>query len=480
MTTLVWFRHDLRLADNPALQAAIAAREPVVPVYIYSPDDEGDWPPGGATKWWLHHSLLSLDQELSKRGSRLVVRAGGAEAILRELVLECGAKRVMWNRRYEPGIRERDAKIKEQLRGDGIAVESFNSALLREPWEGCKADGSPYQVYTPFQKNLAVKGYGSEPLAAPRALTNPPKWPNSEAVPSLELLPTLPWANRFPEYWNPGGTGAERNLERFLEQAITEYSDGRNLPAQPGTSRLSPHLHFGEISSNQVVAAVRARFGKGKYPAGVEIYVKEIIWREFAYHLLYHFQDTPTVPLRKDFLKFPWAKDRKLLGAWQKGMTGYPIVDAGMRELWATGWMHNRVRMIVGSFLVKDLLIPWQEGARWFWDTLVDADLASNTLGWQWVAGCGADAAPYFRVFNPILQGEKFDPHGDYVRRWVPEISTLANKWIHRPWEAPVEVLRTAGITLGESYPEPIVDHGNARDAALEAYAELKAAKAAK
>lgn len=448
-----------------------------MPVYIYSPDEEGRWSPGGATKWWLHHSLLSLSHELSQCGSRLVIRGGSSEAALRELVAECGVTRIVWNRRYEPGIRERDTKIKEQLRSEGIIVESFNAALLREPWEGCKADGSAYQVYTPFQKNLAAKGYGTDPLPAPRVLSAPAKWPQSESVSNLKLLPTMPWAGRFPEHWKPGIAGATANLARFLEQAITQYGDGRNLPAQPGTSRLSPHLHFGEIGPNQVVAAVRERFGQSKHPAGVETYIKEIIWREFAYHLLYHFPRTTTEPLRADFLKFPWTKDRSLLRAWQKGMTGYPIVDAGMRELWVTGWMHNRVRMIVGSFLVKDLLIPWQEGASWFWDTLVDADLASNTLGWQWIAGCGADAAPYFRVFNPVLQGEKFDPRGEYVRRWVPEIAALPDKWIHRPWEAPPELLRGAGVELGESYPEPIVDHANARDAALEAYAELKAAK---
>ncbi|NDC36715.1 MAG: deoxyribodipyrimidine photo-lyase [Proteobacteria bacterium] len=474
MTTLVWFRQDLRVADNAALMAALAIKEPILPVYIHAPEEEGVWAPGAATKWWLHHSLLALDEELQGLGSRLIIRSGDSLQELQTLLSECGGKAVFWNRRYEPGIRERDTKIKEALREQEITVESFNGSLLVEPWQGTKADGTAYQVYTPFQKNIVAKGYGTEPLPIPRKLPAPKSFPRSETVRALDLLPALSWADRFPEFWTPGSRGASENLTRFLEAAISAYGEGRNLPATVGTSRLSPHLHFGEISPNQVVAAVRHKFGQTKHSSSVETYVKEIIWREFAYHLLYHFPRTTTEPLRSDFLRFPWAKDRSLLSAWQKGHTGYPIVDAGMRELWVTGWMHNRVRMIVGSFLVKDLLIPWQEGARWFWDTLVDADLASNTLGWQWVAGCGADAAPYFRVFNPTLQGEKFDPKGEYVRRWVPEIAKLSDKWIHRPWEAPAEVLRGAGITLGSTYPEPVVDHGNARDAALEAYAVLK------
>jgi deoxyribodipyrimidine photo-lyase len=474
MTTLVWFRQDLRVSDNPALSAAVEAGEPVIPLYIHSPQEEGAWEPGGATKWWLHHSLQALTNDLQALGSRLVLRSGESRQILAEIVKESGAKKVLWNRRYEPVIIARDAKIKEWLKAEGLAAESFNGSLLCEPWDGCKADGTPYQVYTPFWKNLSAKGFGVPPLPTPRSVPAPKKWPSAISLDDLVLLPKISWAERFSELWNPGSQGAKDNLDIFLKRAITEYDQGRNLPAESGTSRLSPHLHFGEISPNQIVDAVRTEFKDRALKGGIETYIKEIVWREFAYHLLYHFPETPEQPLRKDFLKFPWAKDKKLLHAWQRGLTGYPVIDAGMRELWKVGWMHNRVRMIAGSFLVKDLLIPWQDGARWFWDTLVDADLASNTLGWQWTAGCGADAAPYFRVFNPTLQGEKFDPMGEYVKRWVPELSGLPAKWIHRPWEAPAEVLKAARVSLGDNYPRPIVDHGEARDAALDAYEQLK------
>ncbi len=468
--TIVWFRNDLRLADNPALDWALTRGEPIIPVYLYVSSEEGDWPLGGASKWWLHHSLLSLTNALGKLGSNLIVRrVDDSLASLSELVMQSGATAVCWNRRYEPSIISRDAKIKEELISQGIDAQSFNGTLLCEPWKGTKADGSPYQVFTPYWKNQVAKGFGTQPLPAPSRISSPKNWPDSVSIHKLELLPKNRWDKGF-EIWSPGESGASTRLITLLSSIVETYEDTRNYPAQAGTSMLSSHLHFGEISSNTIVHAIRERFSNAKLPTSIEIYIKELVWREFAYHLLFHFPSTPKRPLNSKFSRFPWVRNSAHLTAWQKGMTGYPIIDAGMRELWATGWMHNRVRMIVASFLVKHLLIRWQEGAAWFWDTLVDADLASNTMGWQWSAGCGADAAPYFRIFNPMLQGEKFDPKGEYVKRWCPELKNLSVKFIHSPWESDASELEAAGIELGSSYPRPIVNHEESRKRALEAY----------
>jgi deoxyribodipyrimidine photo-lyase len=479
--TLVWFRLDLRLADNPALLAAIDRGAPIVPVYIWSPEEEGDWPLGAASRWWLHQSLRALTQSLEARGSRLIVRRGPALATLRDLVRETGAKAIHWNRRYEPAVVARDTAIKAALRDEGSAAESFNSALLFEPWTVANRSGRPFQVFTPFWRHCLSLGDPAVPLTAPERLSAPARWPKSELLASLALEPQPDWAVGLRNAWQPGEAGAAANLRRFGEQAFNDYNDLRNRPDLPGTSRLSPHLHFGEISPRQVWHSVRA-YAEARGPVNPGFsrsqFFAELGWREFAHHLLHHFPDTPREPLRAGFARFPWRTDPAALHAWQRGFTGYPIVDAGMRELWATGWMHNRVRMIVASFLVKDLLLDWREGARWFWDTLVDADLASNTLGWQWTAGCGADAAPFFRIFNPVSQGEKFDQAGDYVRRWVPELTKLPAKWIHRPWEAPAAVLGSAGISLGRSYPRPIISHAIAREVALEAFAKIRRAAA--
>lgn len=397
--SLVWFRLDLRVADNPALAAAVR-RGKVVPVFIWSPEEEQPWAPGAASRWWLHHSLAALTRDIGG----LVIRRGPSLDALRQLRRETGATAVFWNRRYEPALVARDTKVEQALIADGLQVESFNSALLFEPGEIKTGSGGPYKVFTPFYRACLAADKNEKP--ARRAVPSlPHRCPQSLHLDDLFLLPKLDWARGFD--WQPGEAGALTALKRF---AAAKYWVDRDRPDLAGTSRLSPHLHFGEISPRQVWASVTA-----------EPYRRELIWREFAHHLLDHFPHTANAPLREEFGRFPWRDDPAALRAWQRGQTGFALVDAGMNELWTTGWMHNRVRMVAASFLIKDLLLPWQMGARWFWDTLVDADLANNTLGWQWVAGCGADAAPFFRIFNPATQAEKFDPAGDYIRRWVKE-----------------------------------------------------------
>jgi deoxyribodipyrimidine photo-lyase len=476
MTSLVWFRQDLRLADNPALAAAQAVGGAVIPVYVHAPAEEADWAPGAASRWWLHHSLASLGAELATLSSRLVLRAGGnCLDELRAVARASGAERIFWNRRYEPQAIRRDREIKSALRADGFAVESYNSALLREPWEVETQNGDPFQVFTPFWRRCLALGEPAAPQAAPTQLPVPRQWPSGLELEELELLPRIAWAGGLAASWTPGRAGALLQLARFLESGFGDYGALRNRPDLGGTSRLSPHLHFGEIGPREIWQAT----GEFALAHGLEAgwrqsqFVTELGWREFAYHLLFHFPHTPEAPLRAKYARFPWRTDSAALAAWQRGKTGYPIVDAGLRELWHTGWMHNRVRMIVASFLVKDLLLSWQDGARWFWDTLVDADLASNTLGWQWAAGCGADAAPYFRIFNPMLQAVKFDPEGHYVRRWIPELARLPPDVIHSPWNATKEVLHASGVQLGANYSNRLVEHESARRAALEALATL-------
>lgn len=475
--TLVWFRQDLRLGDNPALIAALGCGEPIIPVFIWAPDEEGQWPPGAASRRWLHQSLGQLDASLRRLDSRLIIRRGPTLETLRALLDQTGANAAFWNRRYEPVVIERDSRVKAALQKDGRIVESYNSSLLFEPWTVQTQQGKPYQVFTPFWKACLAKPEPAPPEDAPSRIASPRRWPATLKLAELGLEPAIDWAAGVRASWCPGEVGASEQLKLFLEEALADYPVGRNRPDRMGTSRLSPHLHFGEISVRQIWSALHGqrRGQRITHPAeALRVYGSELGWREFAHHLLFHFSQTPKQPLRKEFAFFPWQPDKANLRAWQRGRTGYPIVDAGMRELWHTGWMHNRVRMIVASFLVKDLLISWQQGAAWFWDTLVDADLASNTLGWQWTAGCGADAAPYFRIFNPVTQGEKFDPQGDYVRHWIPEIKRLPSEWVHKPWEAPPRLLAEAGIELGSAYPLPIVDHREARSRALEALQRIK------
>ena len=462
------------------MSAAVARGGPVIPVFIWSPDEEGGWSPGAASRWWLHQSLAQLASQLQKRGAQLIIRRGSCLEELRSVAKESGADAVFWSRRYEPAIIERDRRLKEQLTGQGLLAKSFNSALLHEPWTIQNKSGKPFQVFTPFWKHCLTLPAPSEPLPAPEKLSSFPKALKSLSLAALELEPKIHWADGMNTAWEPGENGAGALLQQFCASAFSSYSIGRNRPDQTGTSRLSPHLHFGEISPRQIWHTLRRHAEKNGLSQAEwrgSQYLAELGWREFAHHLLFHFPHTPTHPLRAEFERFPWRDNPALLKAWQRGRTGYPLVDAGMHELWMTGWMHNRVRMVVASFLIKDLLIPWQIGSEWFWDTLVDSDLASNTLGWQWTAGCGADAAPFFRIFNPISQGEKFDPDGDYVRHWIPRLASLPTKWIHQPWMAPADVLRSAGVVIGKNYPAPIVDHGQARQTALKAFAEIKGGK---
>ncbi len=523
---ILWLRNDLRLADNAALALALAAHERVVPVYVHAPEEAGGWPPGAASRWWLHHSLAALDRALRTAGSRLVVRRGPSAGALRDLAREVGARAVYWNRRYEPALVESDRAVKQTLTAEGIACESVGGSLLVEPWGVRTGAGEPFRVFTPFWRACQKVLPQEAPLPPPQALPPVPEGLDSVALDALGLLPRIPWDSGLASAWQPGEAGALARAEAFLDGPVAAYKARRDYPAEAATSRLSSHLHFGEIGPRQLAWALRGQDGPvraghqtgspgpagasgaavrrpgetadsrgptrpaaatgptrgngGPSPApgpwspgesGAEAYLRELGWREFGHHVLFHFPHTADAPLDRRFEAFPWRRDYgALLSAWQRGRTGVPLVDAGMRELWATGWMHNRVRMVVASFLTKNLRIPWQEGARWFWDTLVDADLANNTLGWQWASGCGADAAPYFRVFNPVLQGERFDPAGAYVRRWVTELARVPDQWLHHPWEAPPAVVAGAGVRLGADYPAPVVDLKESREEALAAY----------
>ncbi len=482
---IYWFRQDLRLSDNPALVKSIEWAKThggtVIPVYIWAPDEEGEWPPGGASRVWLHHSLSALQNDLQKQGSELYFFEGSSsESFLHKLCEIEKAGAVFWNRRYEPAVIERDKQIKAGLKEKGIVVETFNGALLQEPWQLSTKEGKPYQVFTPFWKTCLAQLDLDPPLKRPAALPSAQQLCKSASpVPleTLQLLPKIHWDSGIVETWKIGEKAAHNQLKIFLHASLEDYPDDRNRPDYEGVSRLSPHLHFGEISPRQVWYAVKDKVNGQSTQKTVRAagsYLRELGWREFSHHLLYHFPETPVQPLRAEFRHFPWENSSDQLKAWQKGLTGYPIVDAGMRELWHTGIMHNRVRMIAASFLIKDLRLSWVAGARWFWDTLIDADLAQNTMGWQWTAGCGADAAPYFRVFNPVLQGEKFDPDGDYVRKWVPELKNLSPKDIHKPWLANQVTLQEAGVVLGKDYPRPLVDHAEARQKALAAFQHLK------
>ncbi|MES0875159.1 cryptochrome/photolyase family protein [Sinimarinibacterium thermocellulolyticum] len=469
---LLWFRRDLRLSDNPALTAALARGTPVIPVYIHDPEAERPWTPGAASRSWLHHSLTALAADLAVRGSCLIVRRGPALDTLQALIGETGANAVLWNRLYEPALVARDTRIKAALKRDGIEAGSHNAALWCEPWQIATGSGAPFKVFTPFWRALATRLPDAPIQPAPERIPAPREWPAGLSIDELALRPQLAWDQGFYAIWQPGEAGALARLASFIDDGLHGYRDARDRPAEGGVSRLSPHLHFGEIGPRQVLRAVqRARAGGEVPERDAEHFLRELGWREFAHHLLHHFPETPDAPLNPGFAAMPWraVRDHEAeLRAWQRGRTGIPIVDAGMRELWATGWMHNRVRMIVASLLTKNLLIPWQHGARWFWDALVDADLANNTLGWQWVAGCGADAAPYFRIFNPVLQSRKFDATGRYIRRWVPELADLSDAAIHAPW--------TLGADAPRGYPPPIVDLGASRQRALDAYARMRAA----
>lgn len=461
---LLWLRRELRLADNPALEAALATGRPVLPVFVLDKDSPGAWAPGGASRWWLHHSLAELAAELAARGAPLVLRRGRFEEEIPRLVAETGAADVHAGIPTEPWARETYRRVIAAL--GPVKLHCHMTALLHHPDRLRTQAGGPYGVFSPFARAFRASGAVPMPVPAPGAI---PAGPDvaSDPLASWDLLPRTPdWAGGLRAAWVPGEAGAQARLAAFVAERIGQYRGERDVPGVDSTSRLSPYFAFGEISPRQVWHA----------GAACEKFRDEVLWREFAAHLLWHHQALPEAPLRADFAAMPWRDDPAGLRAWQQGLTGVPIVDAGMRQLWQTGWMHNRVRMVVASFLAKHLMIPWQAGEAWFWDTLVDADLAQNAASWQWVAGCGADAAPYFRVFNPVLQGKKFDPDGAYVRRFVPELARLPESVIHAPWEAPVLVLQAAGVRLGATYPAPIVDLAAGRDRALQAFAGLRKA----
>ncbi|WP_296252079.1 deoxyribodipyrimidine photo-lyase [uncultured Stenotrophomonas sp.] len=463
-TAIVWFRRDLRLRDNPALQAAIEAGHEIVPVYIHAPQEEGAWAPGAASDAWLHHSLQQLDAQLRAIGSALLLRSGDSMAQLQALIAESGAVAVYWNRKYEPATQPRDAAIKRGLREQGLQVESHNGYLLFEPWELATLQGGPYKVFTPYWRNALTRWRLPELSEAPRTLS--PVKQSGLSLQALGLKPRLDWDAGFWEHWQPGEAGAQEALEVFADGALNGYREQRDLPDRTGTSLLSPHLHFGEIAPWRIAHALEGMRSAGR-DADIDGYIRQLGWREFSWHLLHHFPQTSDTNLNPRFERFAWEPAQpEMLAAWQRGRTGIPIVDAGMRELWVTGYMHNRVRMLVGSFLCKHMRMHWKEGARWFWDTLVDADLGNNSMGWQWIAGTGADAAPYFRVFNPVTQAQKFDPNARYISRWVPELAALPLKARFAPWQFPQLLAE-----LAPSYPtQPLVDLAKGRDEALAAY----------
>mgnify|MGYP005841462493 CR=1 FL=1 len=466
-TAIVWFRRDFRLADNPALDRAREDFGRVVPVYIHDPDAEAPWSPGAASRWWLHHALDELRQRLADRGARLIIRKGDARTELERLAGETGASGVYWNRLYEPAIVSRDREIKAHLKSSALNARSFRAAMLFEPWALLKDDDTPYQVFTPFWKRMQREWRAVLPRPEPRALEDGSGGADSLELGQLGLLPRHAWGERLAGYWTPGELAARREIKDFAEGPVKRYDDARNLPDRKGTSGLSPYLHFGHVSPVQIIHELEP---SGELPGGKGALslVRELAWREFSAVLLHHVPRLSDHPLQRRFEAFPWRRASDYaddLKAWQRGCTGVPLVDAGMRELWQTGWMHNRVRMVVASYLTKNLLIPWQEGARWFWDTLVDADLANNTQGWQWTAGCGADAAPYFRVFNPELQAEKFDPEAAYIRRWCPELDGLDARGLARMDDDE----RTR-----RGYPPMRVDLKESRRRALDAFDEVK------
>lgn len=476
--SIVWFRRDLRLDDNPALDAAVR-RGAVVAVFIREPGSSGEWSPGSRSRWWLQRSLHALSRELEEKGARLTTAAGDPAAVLLDLVRASGADAVHWNCRYEPAAAGIESRVAEALGRAGVEARAHHGSVLFGPDAVRTSSGGPFRVFTPFWKACLALPAPLKPVPAPKRIDSPAS-DFSSPIDDERTADRDGRGSIVEDTWQPGERGAMDALRRFMDGPAIAYGRDRDRPDLPGTSRLSPHLHFGEVGPRRVwheAEAIRkgARFPNGAH--GVEAFERQLVWREFAHHLLVHFPHTVDSPLRPEYARFEWRTDPAALDAWREGRTGFPFIDAGMRELRDAGWMHNRVRLAAASFLVKDLLIHWREGAAWFWESLVDADLANNTLGWQWTAGCGADAQPFFRVFNPVLQGQRFDPHGAYARRWVPEIEGLPDRWIHRPWQAPPDALRKAGVRLGKTYPSPIVDHASARDRALAVFDGIRRGK---
>jgi len=475
---IVWFRQDLRTDDHPALACATQDGRAVIAVFIWDPHGEGDWAVGGASSWWLHGSLKALQSSLATLGSPLIIRQGKSANILLEIAKSTGAAGVHCSKRYEPSACAQEAIVRAELLAAGLSFQAHAGSLLHDPGAIRTGSGVPYKVYTPFAKSHRAAMSAELPLSAVKKLVASFTTVRGDALDDLQLLPKIDWASSMRQCWQPGEAGAQQRLRNFITARAGSYDRLRDIPGEDGSSQLSAHVHWGEISPRRIWHEVSK--SSAAATVGAQKYLAEILWRDFAYHIMFNFPKTANHPLRGEFAQFPWEPSPQRLKAWQLGQTGYPIVDAGMRQLWATGWMHNRVRMVVASFLVKHLLQSWQDGARWFWQTLVDADLSSNSLGWQWSAGCGADAAPYFRIFNPILQGEKFDPQGVYVRRWVSELARVPNEFIHQPWSAPALVLLQAGVQLGVHYPHPIVDHVTARNRALAALTKLGTLRSAK
>ena len=468
----MWFRQDLRLADNPALVDACGRGE-IIPIYILDDENADSWKIGGASRWWLHHALEDLNRSLNQG---LQLYKGEASAILSVLAHQTGAEAIVWNRCYEPWRIVRDANIKSALKGQGLDVQSFNGSLLWEPWQVLKKDSTPYKVFTPYYRRGCLSAIAPrQPISVPININISKTSNHSLRLEDLDLLPKINWDGEMNARWDISEAAAHTRLDEFVMDDLQDYREGRNFPNKPNVSRLSPYLHFGQISPNIAWHRASEAGAFVTNEQSLDTFLSELGWREFSNYLLYHFPKLPTDNLQARFDLFPWAENTDAdLKAWQRGNTGYPLVDAGMRELYNTGYMHNRVRMVVGSFLVKNLLVHWHHGERWFWDCLVDADLASNSASWQWIAGCGADAAPFFRIFNPITQSEKFDKQGAYIRRYVPELANLPDKYIHAPWLAPSEILTAAGVDIGIDYPAPIIDIKESRERALAAFAVTK------
>lgn len=465
-TSIAWLRNDLRIADNPALNAATRTGETAVAVYIHE-TTPAVRRPGAAARWWLHHSLEALGPDLAKLGIALVVRHGAADAVLPALVTEYNANSVFWNRRYGPGECKADAAIKTRLKLDGIGAASFAGHLLVEPWDIATGAGKPYSVFTPFWKVLREMPI---PQPLPRPDAGEPI--ACRAVDTEYVAPD--WSKKLVRHWSVGEGAALERLVDFLDQQLERYPENRDFPGRNATSRLSPHLRFGEISVRQIWHAAQAMaHADHTKQAAVDKFLSELAWRDFSYHQLYHRADIAAVPMQTKYARMNWRHAPADLAAWQQGQTGIPIVDAGMRELWEMGYMQNRVRMLVASLLSKNLLVDWRLGEQWFWDCLVDADMANNPASWQWVAGSGLDASPYFRIFNPVMQAGRFDADGDYVRRWVPELARLPDDWLHAPAAAPRTVLEQAGVIIGKTYPKPIVDLKVSRQRALDAAGRL-------
>jgi len=473
--TVVWFNLDLRLADQPALQAASIEESPILPCYVIDLAAGWDWNPGSASRWWLYHSLRSLDRQFQKFGGRLIVKKGDVVETLLWLLDVSRARSIHWTTGHDPKLKKDSALLKLKL--DSLDVQSyehmdglmFPSSLIRTQ------QGQPYKMYSAFAKACQAAGPVDLPNSIPQNFKLYNGALSDDANSNLELLVKAEGGSHrsLNKYWQPGERHAVAKLQNFSNSHLVDYSDNRDEVAADLTSRLSPHIHFGEVSIRKVwylTSSTQASFSNIE----INAYQRQLLWREFCYHLLVHWPTLPSQELRKEYCNFPWKPSRVLYAAWKRGETGYPFVDAALRELSSSGWIHNRARMVAASFLVKQLLVPWKMGQSWFWRSLVDADLANNAASWQWVSGCGTDSAPYYRIFNPVLQGQKFDPVGDYVRRWIPELRTLPNRWIHEPWRCPAEEASAAGFRLGCDYPYPIIDLGAARTKALQAWQSIR------